>query len=62
MMASPKKAALHDFAARTIVIDLHSSTIFLNELEEEAYIAKEDGLVVVEKDENGEEPELSYEK
>ena len=45
MMASPKKAALHDYAARTIVVDLETSIIFENELEEEDYIAKEDGLV-----------------
>ena len=63
MMASPKKAALHDFAARTIVVDLESSMLFANELEEEAYIAKEDGLVNEEKDEDdGEEPELRYER
>ena len=60
MMASPKRAALHDFAARTIVIDYESSTIFKNEIEEENYIAKEDGLDKVEND--GEEPELRYEK
>lgn len=44
MMASPKKTALHDFAARTIVVDNKSSILFENELEEEAYIRKEDGL------------------
>lgn len=60
MMASPKRAALHDFAARTIVIDYESSTIFKNELEEEAYIAKEDGIIPDESE--GEEPELRYEK
>lgn len=60
MMASPKKAALHDFAARTIVVDLKSSIIFLNEIEEENYINKEDGIVKEEY--YGEEPELRYEK
>ena len=51
MMASPKKTALHDFAARTIVIDQKTSILFENELEEEDYIAKEDGLEkVVEND------------
>ena len=60
MMASPKRAALHDFAARTIVIDYESSTIFKNELEEETYIAKEDGIIPDESE--GEEPELRYEK
>ena len=60
MMASPKKTALHDFAARTIVVNLETSIIFLNEIEEEAYIMKEDGLT---KEENyGEEPELRYER
>lgn len=59
MMASPKRAALHDFAARTIVVDLESSKIFTNEIEEEAYIAKEDGLVPGDND--GEEPRISYE-
>lgn len=62
MMASPKKAALHDYAARTIVIDLASSTIFKNEIEEEAYIAKEDGLDLSKENEDGEEPELRYER
>ncbi len=64
-MASPKKAALHDFTARTIVVDDKTSIIFSNELEEEKYIMKEDGFEV-EEDENaegdGEEPELKYEK
>ncbi len=44
MMASPKKSALHDFAARTIVIDYKNSVLFENEIEEEAYILNEDGL------------------
>ncbi len=60
MMASPKKAALHDFVARTIVIDLATSVIFDNFVEEAEYIAKEDNLpkeVIA-----GEEPELKYEK
>lgn len=63
-MASPKKASLHDFCARTIVIDNKTSIIFDSELEEEAYIAKEDNLPTEEEliDENGEEPEISYEK
>ena len=58
-MASPKKAALHDFAARTIVVDLASSIIFENEIMEEDYIAREDNIVV---ENNGEEPELRYER
>lgn len=60
MMASPKRAALHDFAARTIVVDLNSSIIFENELEEEAFIEKEDNLP--KEVYAGEEPELKYER
>lgn len=52
MMASPKKTALHDFAARTLVIDLVGSTIFENEIEEEIYIRKEDGLPSIEEEEH----------
>ena len=64
MMASPKRAALHDFAARTIVVNLDTSILFLNEIEEEAYINKEDGYVpeTSEEDGDGEEPELKYER
>ena len=65
-MASPKKTALHDLTARTIVVDLESSILFKNELEEEQYILKEDNLIddVVDlrDDDEGEEPELRYEK
>ena len=62
-MASPKKASLHDFVARTIVIDDKTSIIFENEIEEEAYLLKEDNLEEVVKEEgDGEEPEISYEK
>ena len=62
-MASPKKAALHDFTAKTIVVDDKTSLIFENELQEEAYIAKEDNLEPEETpEESGEEPELRYEK
>ena len=64
-MASPKKAALHDFTARTIVVDDKTSIIFENELEEEKYIQKEDGFEVEEEENiegDGEEPELKYEK
>lgn len=60
MMASPKRAALHDFAARTIVVDLASSIIFENELLEEDYINKEDNLP--REVYAGEEPELKYER
>lgn len=61
MMASPKKAALHDFAARTIVVELSSSILFENELMEEQYIAREDNLPI-ENESSGEEPELKYER
>lgn len=60
MMASPKRAALHDFAARTIVVDLASSIIFENELLEEQYIIKEDNIP--QEVYAGEEPELKYER
>lgn len=60
MMASPKKAALHDFCARTLVIDRKSSIIFEDFVEEEQYIEKEDNLP--KEVYSGEEPELSYEK
>lgn len=60
MMASPKKASLHDFCARTIVIDTKTSILFNDIAEEEEYIAEEDNLPreVI----SGEEPELKYEK
>lgn len=64
-MASPKKASLHDFTARTIVVDDKTSLIFANEAEEEQYLLKEDNLLEDEEiteDENGEEPEIKYEK
>lgn len=61
MMASPKKCAMHDFVARTIVVDSKASHIFENPLEEENFCNKEDKI-----DEKivygGEEPELKYEK
>lgn len=59
-MASPLKASLHDLTARTIVVDDRTSIIFSNEMEEEAYLLKEDNLVPETSD--GEEPELKYEK
>lgn len=40
--ASPKHCALHDYCARTLVIDVQSSIIFDNELEEEEFIKAED--------------------
>ena len=63
-MASPKKSSLHDFTARTIVIDDKASIIFNDEFEEEEFTLREDGLTPEEhrEDENGEEPEISYEK
>lgn len=61
-MASPKRASLHDFTARTIVIDDQTSIIFDNEFEEEKYTAKEDNLPPPEEENFGEEPEIRYEK
>ncbi len=49
-MASPKKTSLHDFTARTIVIDFHQSIIFNNEMEEEVYLDQEEGIKSEEKD------------
>ncbi len=61
-MASPKKAALHDFTARTIVVNARTSILFNNSAEEEEYIAKEDNLEYERKDVDGEEPALRYER
>ena len=63
-MASPKRTSLHDFTARTIVVDDKTSIIFKDDIEEEKYLLKEDNLTpeLDEKEENGEEPELRYEK
>lgn len=61
MMASPKKCALHDYVARTIVVDKDASILFDNQIEEDKYFLNEE-----KKDEKivygGEEPELKYEK
>ena len=51
VMASPKKCALHDFTARTIVVDAKSSILFELPADEEKYIAKEDGLLNEEQSE-----------
>ena len=61
-MASPKKASLHDFTARTIVVNARTSILFNNAAEEEEYIAKEDNLEYVKNDNDGEEPTLRYER
>ena len=62
-MSSPKKMSLHDITARTIVVDLKNSKLFASVSEEEAYVLKEDNLLWEEKSDNeGEEPEISYEK
>ena len=63
-MSSPKRMSLHDLTAQSIVIDMKSSTIFATVEEEEAYVLKEDNLLWedIKKDEDGEEPELKYEK
>ena len=64
-MSSPKRMSLHDITGRTIVVDLKSSTLFETVDEEEKFVLKEDNLLWEEdekKDEDGEEPELRYEK
>lgn len=43
-MASPKKSSLHDFTARTIVINARTSILFNNIADEEEYIRNEDGV------------------
>lgn len=61
-MASPLKKSLHDYPAGSIVIDLKTSIIFNNEMEEEEYLLKEDNLTPEDVVTSGEEPELKYEK
>ena len=62
-MSSPKRMSLHDFTARTIVINARTSTIFNDSTEEEIYIAKEDGIELESKPSSeGEEPDIKYEK
>ena len=60
-MASPKRSSLHDFTARTIVVNAKTSILFNNSAEEEDYIEKEDQGFIKEKI-TGEEPDISYEK
>ena len=64
-MSSPKRMSLHDITGRTIVVDLKTSTLFETIDQEEEFVLKEDNLLWEEnerKDEDGEEPELRYEK
>lgn len=62
-MSSPKRMSLHDFTAQTIVIDLKGSILFNNAGEEEEYVLKEDNLFSdLAPINEGEEPELKYEK
>lgn len=61
-MASPKKASLHDFTGRTIVVNARTSILFNNAAEEEEFIAKEDNIDFERKDSDGEEPSLRYER
>lgn len=61
VMASPKKMSLHDFTARTIVVNRKTSILFENGADEEAYIAKEDNIDLSH-NVYGDEPELKYEK
>lgn len=44
VMASPKRSSLHDFCARTIVVNARTSIIFENIADQEAYILKEDNI------------------
>lgn len=63
-MSSPKRMSLHDITARTIVVDLKNSKLFPDSIEETKYVLKEDNLLWEENETNdeGEEPELKYEK
>lgn len=62
-MSSPKRMALHDFTAQTLVVDLKASTLFENAGDEETYVLKEDNLFSdLDANNSGEEPELKYEK
>lgn len=64
-MASPKKMALHDYTARSMVVDLKTSIIFDDPMEEEKYLLEEDHILEEGQEPveyNGEEPELKYEK
>lgn len=65
-MASPKHMALHDYVAQTIVIDAKGSILFNDQSEELIYLEKEDNKekerVSSKENEDGEEPEISYEK
>ena len=60
-MASPKKSALHDLTAGTIVVNAKTSILFENEADEEEYVLKEDNNELII-EHNGEEPDLKYEK
>ena len=59
-MGSPKKATLHDYVSRSIVVDMKASILFKNHYEEEKYVQEEDNLPPQEN--HGEEPPLRYEK
>lgn len=66
-MGSPRKSALHDFVAMTMVIDEKGSIIFVDEAQELDFLEKEDWIInngkpKQKEDEGGEEPPLSYEK
>lgn len=70
-MGSPRKSALHDFVAQTMVIDARGSIIFNDEAQELDFLEKEEMIINAGKpvnkrkeneDEEGEEPPISYEK
>lgn len=45
-LASPKKCALHDYISQTVVVDMKTSEIFKNSLEEYVFLSKEEGLPI----------------
>lgn len=45
-VASPKRSSLHDYCAKTLVIDAHASIIFKDESDEDEFIKAEDGEIV----------------
>ena len=52
MMASPRRVALHDLTAQTIVIEANTSKIFETRADEIAYTMEEDGGVIVDDETN----------
>lgn len=44
-VSSPKRASLHDYCAKTLVIDAKSSIIFIDEIDEDEFLKAEDGEI-----------------